>query len=267
MALFETGKVFQLMTLLGLIAVIYYYFTQADKGKSYFVRRIAGVDIIDEALERATELGRPVHFSVGDLAELSGSNVPQVIAGFECLEHIAAHCAKLKQKLIVSLCGRSGGGGELVPITNELVRNVYKMNGALDDFKIGDTVRYVGGESAVYHSAMQRIFVEEHVATNILIGPWAGSIHASTALGNAMGVYQVTGTALLWDMPEQICLVDYFIIGEEIFAAGAVLSGDRNAAASLQVHDLVKYYIWFFTILGVVFLAAGSNLILTILRS
>jgi hypothetical protein len=264
---FEEGRVFELAVTIGLVILTYYYFSQADKGKTWFIRRIPGVDMIDEALERATELDRPVHFAVGDKAELSGMMVPQVIAGLECLQHIAAHCAKLRTKLIVTLCGRSGSGGDMVPITNDMVRDIYVQQGVPEDFGLGDTVRYVSGERPVYHAAMQRIFVEEQVCTNIMIGPWAGSIWAVTAFGGAQGIYQITGTALLWEMPEQSCVVDYFLIGEEIYAAGAVLSGDANAQASIKVQDWVKMFIWVVTITGVLALTAGSDIIKQLLNS
>ena len=266
MSILESGRIFQLVTLILLIVVIVYYFTQADKGKSWFIRKFAGVDRIDDALKLATELQRPVHYAVGDLAELSGPNVAQVVAGFETMQYIASFCAKNKTKLIVTLCGRSGGGGEMVPITNELVRNVYQKEGALEDFKIGETVRYVSGERPVYHAAMQRIFVEENVASSIMVGPWAGSIWGVTALGGAMGVYQITGTALLWEMPEQTCIVDHMMYGEEMFAVGAILSGDRNAQASLKVQDFVKYFVWLFTLLGAGALLAGSTAVRDLLR-
>jgi hypothetical protein len=265
--MFEEGRVFELAVTIGLVILTYYYFSQAEKGKTWFIRRIPGVDMIDEALERATELDRPVHFAVGDKAELSGMMVPQVIAGLECLQHIAAHCARLRTKLIVTLCGRSGSGGDMVPITNDMVRDIYVQQGVPEDFGLGDTVRYVSGERPVYHAAMQRIFVEEQVCTNIMIGPWAGSIWAVTAFGGAQGIYQITGTALLWEMPEQSCVVDYFLIGEEIYAAGAVLSNDPNAQASIKVQDWVKIFIWIITITGVFALTAGSDIVKTLLNS
>ena len=46
---------------------------RAKKGKKFFIRRIAGLEAIDEAVGRATEMGRPVHFSPG-IASLSEAN-------------------------------------------------------------------------------------------------------------------------------------------------------------------------------------------------
>ncbi|MBS3984321.1 MAG: hypothetical protein KGZ66_01795, partial [Selenomonadales bacterium] len=39
------------------------------------LRRIAGLDAMEEAIGRATEMGRPVHFSPG-IADITGDTVP-----------------------------------------------------------------------------------------------------------------------------------------------------------------------------------------------
>jgi hypothetical protein len=235
----KEGTISQLIMVIIFIIGTYYYTTQGEKGKDYYIRRIAGVDALDEALERATELGGAIHYAVGDKAELKGEYFPQVLAGMECLGHIARHCARLDTKLIVTLSGRRGSSSDLVPFVRETVRTAYDSEGKLDDFT-DDVVRFVSGERTGYETAIPMIFKTENVVTNVMIGPWAGSMLVPSGVSAAEGIVLITGTARLVQMPYQACLADYFMVGEEIFAAGALLSGDAMAKATLRFSDITK---------------------------
>src|SRR6185436_19787188 len=58
-----TGWVAPLFTLLLVVLVLFNIYRAnkgAKKGKDVYIRRIAGLNAIDEAVGRATEMGRPV---------------------------------------------------------------------------------------------------------------------------------------------------------------------------------------------------------------
>jgi hypothetical protein len=127
----------------------------------------------------------------------------------------------------------------LVPFVREVVRSAYDAEGKSEDFT-EDIVRYISGERTGFETAIPMIFKTENVVTNVMIGPWAGSMLVPSGVSAAEGIVLITGTARLVQMPYQACLADYFMIGEEIFAAGAVLSGDKMAKATLRWSDITK---------------------------
>jgi hypothetical protein len=261
LSILNEGTGITLVTVLIIAVAVYYFLTQGEKGKKYFVRRIPGVDAVDEALERATEMGGTVYTSVGDRAMLSGEYVDQTIAGLEVTEHVARHCARLKTNLIVSIMGQSGSGGDLVPINRDVVRQAYEMEGRLDEYN-PEIVRYLGGDRYGHETAVINIFKNEKVVSNILIGAWAGSLPQPTCIANSMGIVNITGTARLYQMFLQACIADYFLFGEEIFACGAVLSGDTAIAATLQYSHWAKFVCLGFIIVGNLILwATGTNLV------
>lgn len=252
------GHVMEQIALIIMAIGIYYFIRQGDQGKRYYMRKIAGIDALDEAIERAAEMGKGVHFAVGDRADIKGSFASQVVAGLEILGHIAQRCAALKTRLIVSLGGRSGTGGELVPLCREIVRDAYEKEGGE---YTEDIVRFLAGERAGFESGMQGILRRENIATNILTGPWAGSVVSPTGVSLAMGIVCITGTARTYWMAVLTCFSDYFLIGDELYAAGAVLSGDVPTLASLKVSDYVKLAMLAILIIGFFFKLFGSNLI------
>ncbi len=47
------------------IAPVLYFISQAKNGLEIFVRRIQGIDAIDDVVGRSVELGRPLSFTTG----------------------------------------------------------------------------------------------------------------------------------------------------------------------------------------------------------
>ena len=71
--------------------------------------------------------------------------------------------------------------------------------------------------------------------------------------GNAIGAIQVAGTAMPSQLPFFVAACDYTLIGEELFAASAYLSGESHQLGSLKGQDVGK-------VLGGTLMVAGCLL-------
>ena len=58
--------------------------------------------------------------------------------------------------------------------------------------------------------------------------------------GNSIGAIQIAGTARPAQLPFFIAACDFTLIGEELFAASAYLSGEPKALGSLKGQDVGK---------------------------
>ncbi|MCK4403591.1 MAG: fibronectin type III domain-containing protein, partial [candidate division Zixibacteria bacterium] len=78
---FRTTRVNMLVLLLIFSASVLLYIRSAKGGKSLFIRKLAGLEAMEEAVGRATEMGKPVLFipGISDLDEI------QTIAGLSIL--------------------------------------------------------------------------------------------------------------------------------------------------------------------------------------
>ena len=65
------------------------------------IRKIAGLDAITEAIGRATELGRPVHFTLGR-GFFDAEHGAQTFEGLSMLKHVALTAARYGCRLIVT---------------------------------------------------------------------------------------------------------------------------------------------------------------------
>lgn len=205
----------------------------AQKGKKPFIRKINGLEAIDEAVGRATEMGRPVHFSPG-IASLGEEAAAQTLAGLSVLGYVAKLTAKYDTPLIVTI-----RIPEVLPISEEVVKQSYLAEGKPDAYN-PNNIRFLSNEQFAYAAGCLGIMTREKVATNIMMGAfWAESLIFAEG-GFAAGSIQVAGTANNHQLPFFIAACDYTLIGEELFAAGAYLSEDPLQLGSIAVQDLGK---------------------------
>lgn len=231
--IFVVNRLVLLAITVLLTVVLMIYITQAKKGKKFFIRRIAGLEAIDEAVGRATEMGRPVHFSPG-IATLSEEAAAQTLAGLSVLGYVSRLSAKYDTDLIVT-----NRMPEVLPITEEVVRQNYLTEGKPESYN-PDNIRFLSDEQFAYAAGCMGIMAREKVAANIMMGAfWAESLIFAEG-GFVSGSIQVAGTANTHQLPFFIAACDYCLIGEELFAAGAYLSQDPMQVAGIKVQDLGK---------------------------
>jgi hypothetical protein len=212
----------------------------ARKGKEIYIRPIAGLAAIDEAVGRATEMGRPVLFVSG----LVGLNIIGLCA-VAILSQVAKLCARYDLRVIVPM-----NSYILYPIAEEAVREAYADEGKLDLFNSEDVV-YVPGQFP-YAAACVGIMHREKVAANFFFGYFAAESLILAEAGSQVGAIQVAGTVSTMQLPFFITACDYTIIGEEYYAATAYLTKEPTMLGSLVGQDIGKVTVTVLIILGTI---------------
>lgn len=253
------GRIFATISLLVVGALLYYMITASRKGTiNVKLRRMPGLDAIEEAVGRATEMGRPVHFSPG-IAGISDETAPQTYAALECLTYVAGLCAKYNADLIVTI-----RTPQVFPLAQETVRQAYLSGGKVDMYH-EDTVRFLSSDQFAYAAGAQGIMHREKVAANIMLGGfWAESLFMAEA-GSVIGAIQIAGTANMHQIPFFVAACDYSLIGEELYAGGAYLSQDKNKLGSIAGQDYVKFLAIAFVIVGALLRTAGNTFLFDLL--
>jgi hypothetical protein len=242
------------LVLIGLLAAGYYYMSEARAGTTYPVRKIPAFDAIEEAVARSVEMGRPVHMTFG-YGSISSSMAPQYVAGLGVLSHVARMCGKYGAKLIATL-----GVPEAIATTEEIVREGYYSAGRPELFDPAYNVRYFTDQQFAYASAVQATLIRENVGANIVVGPFYAESLIFMEAGNMVNALQIAGTARETQVPFFVLVADYSFIGEEIFAAGALASGDRETLASIRGQDIGKLLVIVLAVLGILMLLGGLKL-------
>ncbi len=225
-----------------LCGLIIYFINQAKSGKKLFIRKIAGLDAVDEAVGRATEMGKKIFFIPGT----SDMDNVQTIAGLTILSRVAQLAAEYETWIEVPV-SRS-----LVMVTaKEMVKEAYSRAGRPDAFH-EDQVHYLTDDQFGYAAGIDGMFVREKPATIFMLGNFYAESLILSETGNSIGAIQIAGTGQPSQLPFFVAACDYTLIGEELFAASAYLSREPKLLGSLKGQDIGKAIILVAILLGVI---------------
>ena len=212
-------------------AVIFLFIWRARRGHLSRVRKIGGIAALEEAVGRATEMGRPVIFAMGytDIMDITTH------ASLAVMAHVARLAARLHTRFVALVRIPN-----VFPVAEEYVREAYKAEGVLEEFNAEEQVRFVTDDGVVYALSVARYIEENKAGCAIFLGAFDFTSLLMTEPGAQMGVIQIAGDPYLAQVPFLVCTCDYTIIGEEYFAAGAYVSPDPTMRGTLTSQDIIK---------------------------
>ena len=157
---FHTGKVRVLVGCVLFLGLILFYFHAAQRGIQMYLRPIAGIEAIDEAIGRATEMGKPILYvpglsSIGDVA---------TIASLTILGRVAKKVAEYQTPLLVP-----NRDPIVYTIAEETVRQGYLEAGRPDAFE-KDSVFFLTDSQFAFVAGVNGIMMREKPATNFYLG-------------------------------------------------------------------------------------------------
>lgn len=246
-SLFETKRINALLLILVFSSVILLYTRWARQGKPLFIRKMAGLDAMEEAVGRATEMGRPVLFIPG----LQEIDEIETIAGISILGRVARITAQYDTPLVVPVRYPM-----VLAAGQEVVEQAYTEVGRRDSYN-KDIVRYVAGEQMAFTATVNGMMMRDRPAANIYMGAFFAESLLLAETGNAAGSIQIAGTARPEQLPFFVAACDYTLMGEELYAASAYLSHEPMMLGGLKGQDFVKVIIIILILIGVLLVSFG----------
>lgn len=217
--------------------------------RDLYIRRIAGLQALDEAVGRATEMGKPVLYVVG-LADVDDI---QTMASLSILSHVARKTAEYDTPIITTTARAVAFSA-----AQEIVRDAFSVAGRPDAFSV-ESVRYISDDQFGYTAGVDGIMVREKPAANFYIGNFYAESLILAETGHATGSIQIAGTAQPSQVPFFVAACDYTLIGEELFAASAYLSRDPLQVGSLRGQDVGKAIVMLLLVVCSVLVTLGVD--------
>ncbi len=237
------------LTFIGLTAIAFFIYARLarTRARSMFIRRIPGVDAIEDAIGRSTEMGRPVLYVTGteEIQDI------QTMASLLILGHVAQMTAEYDTELKVA---------NLFPLTmvvaEEIVRQGYANAGRADAHR-PENVMFITSEQFAYAAAINGMILRDKPATNIFLGRFYAESLLLSETGYQVGAVQIAGTAEFTQLPFFIAACDYTLIGEELYATSAYLTREPNLMAQLKAGDVMKALIMALLVVSVALATLG----------
>jgi hypothetical protein len=225
-----------MFALVILVAILH-----ARAGGNYYIRRIPGLTAIDETVGRATEMGRPITFSLG----LGQLDIISLQALAICV-HVIRLAIKFGTRVITTMRNAT-----LYAVADEAINEAYTAAGRPESFN-RDDVRFLSDRQFAYASAVVGIIVRERAASNYMFGQFYAEALILAEAGNMVGAIQVAGTPTITQIPFFIASCDYTIIGDEYYAATAYLTREPVLSGSVVGQDRAKMIFLGLVVSGIV---------------
>jgi len=256
MSILIPGRISAFVLLLILSAIMMYLMYQGIKGRKFVLKRsLPALDAIPEAIGRAEEMGRPVHYTPG-YEWLSGSRGTHSQIGMVIGSYVTRICAKLGTKITWSV------SGDLLPIAREIYRNAFIAEQRPDE---EIDVRYHPRGAGPFGTGCIEVMTSEKSATNMMFGGFGSEFPIVAEGGFRAGAFQIGGCSNPTMTPLVVAACDYSMIGEENFAAAAILSEDSIQLAGIVALDILKVIIVSLVILGALLNTVGIKILINLL--
>nr|MDA3813928.1 hypothetical protein [Candidatus Cloacimonadota bacterium] len=237
---FQSDKLPALIATLIFGFMVFYMIRQAKSGKKLYIRPIAGIDEIDNAIGRATEMGKPILFVPG----LSGITDVATLAGLSILGRVAKKAAEYDTRILVPVRDYI-----VLPIAQEVVKEAHYEAGRPDSHD-KNSVFFITTAQFAFVAGVNGIMIREKTATNFYMGMFWAEALIMTETGNTTGAIQISGTDAVTQIPFFITTCDYTLIGEELYAASAYLAREPLQLGTLKAVDYTKFIILAFVVIG-----------------
>jgi len=240
--IFVEGLRIQFAAVLIISITIYYYIDRARSGADIYLRTIPGLKALEEAVGRATEMGKSVLFVPG----ISDLDQVETITGLNILGHVAEHTAKYETSLNVPV-----SKSIVMEAGREVCKEAYLRAGR-PDLYYDDMVHYVTEEQFAYTAGITGIMERDKPAACFYLGKFYAESLILAEAGNSIGALQIAGTGSYSQIPFFVTACDYTLIGEEFFVASAYLSKKPELVGSIKGQDIVKLLVMIAIVLTVV---------------
>ena len=239
---FARGRLPTLIMAALFSTAVLWFVRKAKAGADLFIRKIPGLDAVDDAVGRATEMGRPVLYVPG----IETVSEVGTLAALTILGHVAKRVAEHGTPLDVPCADPI-----VMTTAQEIVRQSYTEVGRLESYD-PSRVAYLTYDQFGYTAGVDGMMVRDRPTAVFLLGTFYAESLIMAETGHSIGAIQIAGTKETSQLPFFVAACDYTLIGEEIFAASSYLSREPVMLGSLKGQDLAKFAIVCFILLAFV---------------
>jgi hypothetical protein len=198
----------------------------------------------------AAESGGAIHIALGS-GGLSGEDAVTSLAGLQVLEALADAAVSYTPPIVTV------GDPTLLPLAQDTLRRAYERNGLAALYDPG-RVRFVAPSAVAYAAGAAHVVATESITASTMYGAFGAEVSLITDAGARRDLPQLAAAAAPHALGALYPAIDRLAVGEELYAAGAQMTGERRYLVSLVAQDVLRV-ILVLVILGAAGLALLSS--------
>lgn len=181
----------------------------------------------------AAESGGTVHIALGS-GGLVGENAVTSLAGLEMIEELADTAVLYNSPPIITV-----GDPTLLPLAQDILYRAYERHGLVKRYNPSQ-VRFVAPPSTAYAAGAANTVATENVTTNVMIGAFGSEVSLIADAGARRGLPQLAAAAAPDAIGALYPASDRLAIGEELYTAGAQMTGKKRYMISLKAQNVLR---------------------------
>lgn len=237
---FNTQRINVFLGLVICFLFILGFILYGKRGKKLYIRPIAGLQAVDNAIGRATEMGKPILYSSG----LGKMDRVATMASMNILSSVAEKTAEYNTPLIFP-----NYDPVVMTTAQEVVFEAYSKAGHPEAYN-PDNIFFVTQSQFGYAAAVDGIMIRQVPATNLFFGTFEAEALILAETGNSVGALQIAGTDSTIQLSFFIVACDFTLIGEELFVASGYLTKDPQILGSIKGQDFLKALVVLLILIG-----------------
>lgn len=216
------------------------------------IRPLAAFRDLTREVGYAAESGGTIHIALGS-GGLTGEDAVMSLAGLELVEALADAVVLYDAPPIITV-----GDATLLPLAQDIVRRAYERYDRIDRYD-PNLIRFVGPTPIAYAAGVASMVTTEEVSANVIVGSFGAEVSLITDAGTRHGLPQIAAAATSGAMGAMYPAAEHLAIGEDLYTAGAQVTGKRRFLVSLIAQDSLRLFL-----VVIVLLVAASTFLSSI---
>ena len=218
---------------LGILVLAVLLILRGRKGPRPEVRPLAAFQNLDAEAGYAAESGGTIHIALGS-GGLYGEDAVTSLAGLQVVHSLADAAVSYGAPPIITV-----GDPTLLPLAQDVLRRAYERNGVAELYDSG-RVRFVAPSPVAYAAGAAHIVTAENITANVMAGDFGpeASLIADAAsrrnISQSAAVVDLNAIGALYPATSRLA------VGEELYAAGAQMTGERRYLVGLVAQDVLR---------------------------
>jgi len=231
--------IFFIIILVLVVALIWLHYARVQAGRVPERRSFPALEVLQAALARSAETGRPVHLSPGastiGAGEGQRASTAELLAGLNIIGRAAEQAAAGGASIVVS----SADAVAHLALRG-MVRQSYRSFGQEQSFNARQIELWAHGDAMAYTAAVAAIYDRTPLEASLLTGAFGQEALLATETGVERMLPQVLGSTHPSALGLMAITTPHILIGEEIYAAEAYLTSTSIPQARLLTHDALR---------------------------
>jgi hypothetical protein len=230
-----------ILTLLIIVAVAIYMLLwpkRLARREMPALRPLDAFTALKGQVSRAIESAQQLHVGLGR-ASLTGPAAPTSVAALALLDKLATDGCSSDTPPITTV-----GEATLLPLAENNLRAAAAQSRSKAGIPIG-TARFIASKENPYAYAggVASVVQQEKILGSVMVGQFGQELAIVTDAASRTEVQQIIGSDDPLALAVAAPLTENLLIGEELLAAPAYLSGRPDQVASLQLQDVLRVVI------------------------